>query len=143
MPGAVKVKLEGLKGVEDALMQVKGQTAKNKVRKVLREAGEPVARRARGMVAVDEGDLRESIDVSPVLNRSQRREYRKGYFADVEMHIGPSGLVQGITQEFGTFSQPANPFMRPAWDAMKGDTLDTIGGLLWAEVSKKARGRGR
>ncbi|MGB7406787.1 MAG: HK97-gp10 family putative phage morphogenesis protein [Pacificimonas sp.] len=135
----VTVQLEGLKGVEAALMQVKGSTAKNKVRKVLREAGEPIARKARGMVSVDEGDLRESIDVSPLLNRSQRRGHKRGYFADVEMHIGPSGLVQGITQEFGTFSQAANPFMAPAWHGLKDQTLDTIGAMLWVEVSKKAR----
>lgn len=139
MPGNVTIKLEGLKGVEDALMKVKGATAKNKVRKVLRQAGEPVARAARGMVSVDEGDLRESIDVSPVLTRSQRRQHKKGYFADVEVHIGPSGLVQGITEEFGTYKQAADPFMRPAWEAHADNVLDDIGAGLWVEVQKKAR----
>lgn len=139
MPGAVTLKLEGLRGVEDALMKVKGATAKNKVRKVLRESGEPVARMARSLVAVDEGDLRESIDVSPVLTRSQRRGHKKGYFADVEMHIGPSGLVQGITEEFGTSDSMGNPFMRPSWEFLKIDTLDEIGAGLWVQVAKQVR----
>ena len=133
------IKLEGLKGVEDALMKVKGSTAKSKARRVLKQAGEPVARQMRANVSVDEGDLRESIDVSSVLTRSQRRMQKKGSFADVEMHIGPSGLVQGITEEFGTINQAADPFARPAWYGMETKTLDLIGALLWVEVSKKAR----
>lgn len=133
------VKLVGMDEIERKLAQVKGATAKNKMRKVLREAGEPVARRARALAPSDEGDLQESIDVSPLLNRSQRREHPKGYFADLEIHIGPSGLVQGITQEFGTIHHAANPFMRPAWDGMEMKTLDKIGALAWSEVHKKAR----
>ena len=109
------------------------------MRKVLKQAGEPVARKARGLVSVDQGDLRESIDVSPLLTRSQRRAHRKGYYADLEMHIGPSGLVQGITEEFGTYAIAASPFMRSAWFGMEMKTLDMIGALAWAEVEKKAR----
>lgn len=135
------IKLDGLKGVEDALMRVKGSTAKSKVRKVLREAGEPVARTARMLVRVDQGELRESIDVSPVLSRSARREHKKGSFADVEMHIGPSGLAQAYTEEFGTVHQLAHPFLRPAWDYHEQSTLDLIGAGLWVEVQKKARGK--
>lgn len=135
----VKVKLSGMREVEKALAQVKQSTAKNKVRKILREAGEPVARAARALAPRDELDLVESIDVSPILNRSQRKQHRKGYFADVEMHIGPSGLVQGVMQEFGTFKEPAQPFMRPAWDANEMKTLDYIGAKLWQEVEKAAK----
>lgn len=133
------VKLVGMDEIERKLAQVKGATAKNKVRKVLREAGEPIARKARALAPRDEGDLQESIDVSPILNRSQRGQHPKGYFADLEMHIGPSGLVQGITQEFGTYKAAAHPFMRPAWEGMEMKTLDTIGAMLWSEVHKKAR----
>lgn len=93
----------------------------------------------RALAPVDKADLRESIDVSPILNRSQRRLSPKGYFADLEMHIGPSGLVQGVVQEFGTYKMAANPFARPAWQGMEMKTLDTIGALAWAEVEKKAR----
>jgi len=109
------------------------------MRKVLKEAGEPIARRARSLVPVDDGALRESIDVGVKLNRSQRSQNPKGSFADLEMHIGPSGLVQGVVQEFGTFKMAAHPFMRPAWEGMKMKTLDTIGSLAWSSVNKAAR----
>lgn len=93
----------------------------------------------RGLVSVDQGELQESIDVSPLLTRSQRRSHKKGYFADLEMHIGPSGLVQGITEEFGTYSIAASPFGRPAWSGMEMKTLDLIGAGAWAEVEKTVR----
>lgn len=138
-----KVELKGMRDLEKKLFELKNSTAKNKMRKVLREAGEPIARRMRSKVSVRSGRLKESIDVSTVLTKNQRRQQRKGSFADVEMHIGPSSLVQGITEEFGTFNQPADPFARPAWYGHEMDTLDDIGGRIWVEVNKKARGRGR
>lgn len=134
-----KIKLTGMREVEKALAQVKHSTAKNKVRKILKEAGEPVARAARALAPRDEMDLAESIDVSPVLNKSQRRKQRKGAFAQVEMHIGPSGLPQAVLQEFGTFKEPAQPFMRPAWDANQSKTLDLISALLWIEMQKATK----
>jgi HK97 gp10 family phage protein len=109
------------------------------MRKVLRTAAKPVADRAKELAPRDKGNLAESITVSPNLNRSQRSQNRKGSFADLEMHIGPSGLAQGITQEFGTVNHAAQPFMRPAWEGIKDDVLTEIGKLAWAEVEKKAR----
>ena len=138
-----KVEVAGLKDLEKKLFELKSATAKNKMRKVLRESGEPIARRMRSKVSVDKGHLKDSIDVSARLNKSQRRQQRKGSFADVEMHIGPGGHVQGITEEFGTVNQPPDPFARPAWHGHEMDTLDDIGGRIWVEVNKKARGRGR
>lgn len=133
------IKLKGMDEIERKLAQVRGATAKSKMRRVLKEAGEPVAKRMRALAPIDERHLVESISVSPVLTRSQRRLHRKGYFADLEMHIGPSGLVQGITQEFGTAFHVAQPFARPAWHGKEIDTLDRIGALAWVEVEKKAR----
>jgi HK97 gp10 family phage protein len=129
-----RIKLVGMKEVEKALGRVKTATARSKGRKILKEAGEPIARAARNLAPRDEYDLAESIDVSPVLNKSQRRKHRKGSFADVEMHIGPSGLPQGVLQEFGTFKEPAQPFMRPAWEGNKMQTLELVSNLLWLEI---------
>tara|TARA_B110001454_G_scaffold176591_1_gene168764 strand:+ start:120 stop:530 length:411 start_codon:yes stop_codon:yes gene_type:complete len=133
-----KIKLIGMREVEKALARVKGATAKNKSRKILREAGEPIARDARARAPRDEHDLVDSIDVSPVLNKAQRKLHPKRSFADVEMHIG-AGVRHAILPEFGTFKDAAQPFMRPAWDANKMDTLDFIGARLWQEVEKAAK----
>src|SRR3546814_8806998 len=72
---------------------------------------------ARAIAPVDEVNLRESIDVSTRLARSQAGD--KGALAPVEMYVGPGQHPQAITQEFGTFKEAAQPFMRPAWDAQR------------------------
>src|SRR3546814_12841460 len=68
---------------------------------------------ARAIAPVDEGNLRESIDVSTLLARSQAGD--KGALAPVDMYVGPGQHPQAITQEFGPFTEAAQPFMRPAW----------------------------
>lgn len=67
------------------------------------------------------GELRASIRVGSTLNRSQRGRTAKE--SGVEVYMGPSGLVQGITEEFGTYRQAPHPFMRPAWEAGKAEAL--------------------
>src|SRR3546814_6698189 len=84
---------------------------------VLRHGGEPTAKMARAIAPVDEGNLRESIDVSTRLARSQAGD--KGALAPVEMYVGPGQHPKAITQEYGTFKEAAQPIMRPAWDAQR------------------------
>src|SRR3546814_14203690 len=52
-------------------------------RRALRQGGEPIAKMARAIAPVDEGNLRESIDVSTRLARSQAGD--KGALAPVDM----------------------------------------------------------
>src|SRR3546814_11688189 len=92
---------------------------------------------ARAIAPVDEGNLRESIDVSTRLARSQAGD--KGALAPVEMYVGPGQHPQAITQEFGTFEEAAQPFMRPAWDAQRVHALDIIGTALGIELDKEAK----
>src|SRR3546814_3512519 len=92
---------------------------------------------ARAIAPVDEGNLRESIDVSTRLARSQAGD--KGALAPVEMYVGPGQHPQAITQEFGTFKEAAQPFMRPAWDAQRVHALDIIGTALGIELDKAAK----
>src|SRR3546814_13925652 len=82
-----------------------------------------IAKMARAIAPVDEGNLRESIDVSTRLARSQAGD--KGALAPVEMYVGPGQHPQAITQEFGTIKEAAQPFMRPAWDAQRVDRKST------------------
>jgi hypothetical protein len=38
---------------------------------------------------------------------------------------------------------PAQPFLRPAWDAGKRGVLNEFGRLLWAEIDKAAKRQAR
>src|SRR5690606_41921919 len=84
----VTVKIEGLKELDRALGQLPKSAAKATLRKVLKEAAEPVARLARQKAPKDEYHLHESIDVSTRLNRRQIQLHREeGGRAFQEMFI--------------------------------------------------------
>lgn len=135
----VTVKIEGLKELDQALGQLPKSTAKATLRRVLKEAGEPMARAARAGAPVDEHYLYESIDVSTRLNPRQRSLHKdEGGRAFQEMFVGTNNPA-GVQQEFGNEHNPAQPFMRPAWDATKQQTLDLIANSLWGEIEKSAQ----
>ena len=133
----VKVRVLGLSQLEQGLSELPRATGKNVLRRVLRQRGELIAERARNLAPVDEGELKDSIAVSTKLSRSQRRKRRKK--ATVEMFVGPGTHPQAITQEFGTWFHPPQPFMRPAWAAEKGSILEDLSGDLWTEIDKAAQ----
>lgn len=126
----VTVKTTGLRELERELFKLKGSTAKSNTRAAMKEALEPMAKAARAKAPLREGDLRESVEITSRVRPAQSKK------SDLEMYMGPGRDPQAITQEFGTFFHRAQPFMRPAWDAQKGATLDRFGALLWARVEK-------
>jgi len=158
-----RVKLTGMRELEQALAQI-GDVSKNRRigLKALRAGGEPIAKAARSLAPEEEGHLRESIDVSASLARSQRGD--RGAIAALEVHVGPGQHPQAIAMEFGTAAhfirakaggvlaagtsifgyeilhpgtQPA-PFMRPAWEQERMNALDLIGATLGAEIARQA-----
>ncbi|QPI73930.1 HK97-gp10 family putative phage morphogenesis protein [Sphingobium sp. Cam5-1] len=129
-------KLEGLKELEAALGQMPRATARATGLRALRLGAEPIARAARRLAPVAEGNLVESIDVGTNLARSQRGD--RGAVAPLEIHIGPGQQPQAIAQEFGTYKDPAQPFMTPAWEAERMNALDVVGTALGIEVEKTA-----
>lgn len=133
---ATTFRLEGLKDLEKALGDLPRSTGKGVLRRVLRRAGEPIAQAARAKAPRLSGDLVESVDVGTKLSRRQASLHRKK--STVEMHVGPGPNPQSITQEFGTWRHPAQPFMRPAWDSRKMEALDITGTLLGIEIQKAA-----
>lgn len=122
-------KVEGLRELEDALMALPRATARNVCRRALKKAAEPIAEKARAKAPVDESDLRDSIAVSERAVRNQKQ-------SAIEMHVGPGRHPQGVLQEFGTYKEPAQPFMRPAWEAEKHQAMDTIVKELGVELDK-------
>ena len=132
------MKVEGLKAVQTALRQLPDATAKNVMRRVLREAGKPIAETARQLAPFEDGDLRDSIAVSTKLSKSQRKKHRKGGKDDVEVFVGAGPHPQAHLQEFGTSNHPAQPFLRPAWDKHKRAVLDGIKEAMWTEIRKAA-----
>jgi HK97 gp10 family phage protein len=134
----IKVHVEGLAEVQTALRQLPDATAKNVLRRVGRKRLAPVAERARELVPVGQGELRDSIAVSTRLTRRQRGKHRKDAPDDVEVFAGAGPHPQAHLQEFGAEHHGPQPFMRPAWDAEKDGVLAGIKQGLWDEIEKAA-----
>lgn len=110
---AITVKVEGLSEVGEALAGLKKATARTQMRNALIAGGEITARAARLLAPVDEGGLKESINVGTRLSSRQASMHVPQ--AEVEVFIGPPSSPKAIVQEFGSFDQPPQAYMRPAW----------------------------
>ena len=133
----VKVHVEGLKELEQALRGLPKANAKAVLTRTLKEAGEPIAKTARGLAPKLEMHLVESIDVGTQLSRRQRGIHKKQ--SPVEMFVGPGPDPAAHLQEFGSGpGHHAQSFMRPAWDQHKNEALDIIANRTWLEIEKTA-----
>jgi HK97 gp10 family phage protein len=137
---ARRVHVDGLKELDKALGQLPKATAKSVLRRVLKDAGEPIARAARRNAPIgDTHHLQESIDVSTKLSKRQRALHKEaGGKAFQEMFVGTNDPA-GVQQEFGNENHGAQPFMRPAWDSEQDKALEIIANQLWTEIKAGAK----
>lgn len=140
----VTVKVEGFRELDSALLALGKKTAAKAVaRRVLKKAAEPT-RDAMIANAPDDPntpakDLKSLIGISTVLNNAQRRADRKAANkSGVEVHVGTNDPA-GWWQEFGTDTNPARPWARPAWLATRDRALQIIRDLMAGEIEKTAR----
>lgn len=131
-------KLEGLSDCLDALEELPKATEKNVLKRTLIDAAQNMLDDARQLAEphVWSGTLLGSINIGTKLSRSQSGSTKE---SQVEVYLGPRALVQAITLEFGTYKQTAYPFMRPAWEANKHQTLAKVRDSLANEIFKAAQ----
>lgn len=154
----ITMKFEGGREMENALRALPRATAKAVVRRILKAAGQPIADHARRIAPNRNGHLAKSITVGTKIAggnagrqafgaalragasragaQAAARAANRAGSRMVEMFIGPGRHPQAIQQEFGNQNHGAQPFMRPAWNAEKENTLTAIKDSLWAEILK-------
>jgi HK97 gp10 family phage protein len=138
-----KVQIEGLSQLQASLRELPDATAKSVMRRILRSRGQPIADAARATVAKHTGQLAERIQVSGKLSNRQKRQHVKADPSDVEIFVGAPPWSYAHILEYGGENMAAQPYMRPAWDSVKGALLDNLASDLWAEIEKAAKRRGR
>lgn len=136
MPTIVRV--EGFKELARALEQLPKQTARSTLSRVLLKAAKPTHESAQSKAPVLTGRLQASVVVGKQLTRRQKSDARKEGVHFAEVHVGTAS-GHGIPQEFGTAFHPAQPFMRPAWDANKVGALGIIKSELGTQIEKSAK----
>lgn len=133
----VTVTVEGLRELDKALSAFTERKRRSIGRKALDSGGQITAKAARALAPVDEGDLREGIDVSGTLSRRQRSQHQKR--SEQERFVGPGTHPQAHLREFGGDGHAPDPYMRPAWDQTKNQVLQRIGDELWLGVEKEVK----
>ena len=131
----VTVKVEGLSELKSAFEQLPKATGEGVLRKVLLARAEPIAAAAKALVAVESGELRDSIVASTRLSKDQTRD-AKETASYVEVYVGAGPLPHAHLVEFGSVNNQPQPYLRPAWDSAKGALLDKFKEDLWSEIEK-------
>jgi len=78
------------------------------------------------------------------LRDARRAAAGEGRLNFAQVFIGPKSgqskqaAIKAMVQEFGSIKQAPQPFMRPAFDTLKQQVIDSIAGLLGAEIEKTA-----
>lgn len=137
----IKVEFVGGRELDAALSQFTPTKRRSIGRKALDEAGEIMAKLMRAKAPVDEGGLRESIDVSGTLAPSTKKNHKKE--AEQERYVGPDARPAAVQQEFGNENHPPQPFARPAFDETKDAVLKRIGDELWVGIEKASKAAAR
>lgn len=132
------VRVDGLRELKEALEELPKATSTNVLKRALTKAAEPIETMAAAHAPMLTGHLKRSFNIGTKLSRRQSSLNQKQ--SKVELYVGPGPLVQAITQEFGTKTNRAQPFMRPAWDSQKNTALGLIKTNLADEI-EKARAR--
>lgn len=135
----LKVKFEGGKDLEKALMQFKETTAKASARRAGKKALIPFRDKAiqlapYGANSGADGHLKESISISTKQRKGLKRKSRIEIYAGVSTDQGNVALQQ----EYGNVIHSAQPFLRPAWDATKYATLNLVREEMWIDIRKTA-----
>jgi HK97 gp10 family phage protein len=137
--------MSGFEDLRRAWAELPKATGKNVLRRVANKALEPMRAMAEekapkppGKSRRATGETAEGIEISPKL--AKPGDYRGAGPQAYRTSMGPTGIgrLRGQLQEFGTYKEPAQPFMRPAWDAEAGNTLETIKTDLWDEIESAA-----
>lgn len=108
-----------------AALEALGPTMEKKIlRSAMREAAKPMLADAKRRAPVLTGQLRKSLKIRAMKRRSKGQvgvviSTAKGFFKGDEFY--------GAFHEFGTKRMPARPFIRPAFEANKAQSIRIVG----------------
>lgn len=128
MQDGVEVHIEGLSALEETLTTLTKKAAK----KILRQAG-----RRAGTIwkdAIEEQIQRQGLMATDYMvdHIQINTKSKSGNDGSITVSVGPAeDAFYGRFAEFGTKNEPAQPFMRPAFDETSQQVLDTFIDEVW------------
>jgi len=127
--------MTGMRELDAALVALPKSAARTTLRRVLKLAAKPMVQAAKDKAPKLTRALEESIVAGTKLTKRQQKFAKADGKSSSEIYVGTSDPA-GIPQEFGTFDQHAQPFMRPAWEETKNPALTIISTELEKEIEK-------
>jgi HK97 gp10 family phage protein len=139
------VNIDGASQIEALLKQMPERVARNVVNHSLMQGAAVVVRELKNDAPVGvygDGGVRKV----PTRKRQKfgslasniRRKTLKVGGASMTVGVGIGRAFWGLFDEFGTHHQPARPWFRRAWEAVKLQALDAIGKDLGKSVEREA-----
>lgn len=165
----VKIEVSGLSDIQSALRDLgEPKAIRVALRAALRKAARPMLDAAKARVPIDKGDLKRSVKMAAAKGEKvDSPEF--GIVIGIDINEQPAMIVPRKTRssrgrggtyrdpgvagvapmtEFGTPSQAAEPFLRPAFDAEGEATIRRFGQVAGQEIERvaarlaKKRGQG-
>lgn len=132
------IRLEGFAELDKALAEIgKKSTERALLRRVAKKALRPVLEQAKANAPVDEGRLRDSIVMGSRLTSSAKKIDRRSPRQGLRLFVG-TAIRNAVPREFGTWRTRATPFMRPAWEKLKGRVLQIVISEMGPEIERTA-----
>lgn len=151
---ANELHVSGLSELDRLLKELPAKIEGNIMRGAVRAGAKVMETRAKELVPVDDGDLRDSIKVSTKSKRGQvsatvRAGGKKAFYAHMvefgtaRHFIKPrkrkslffAGMAREVVDHPGT---PPKPFMRPALDNSQREAVDAAAAYIRARLAKEA-----
>ena len=137
--------LTGFRELADALKQLPQRVARKHLRGSTAKGATVVRNKARELAPKDTGEMVKDIQIKrertegdhvashSVFVRSGKKSRLAGRARDVE-----KDSYYWMFQEFGTAKAPAQPFLRPAFEATKDEAVEAIGAELDKRIQNEA-----
>jgi len=131
MASSTEIGVTGLAELERQLLRLETEVAGKAVRGSLSFAARPMRDRARELAPRDTGNLSEQIQMRSELGGAQRR-----VAATVHVLVRQRRGFYGALVEFGARQMPAQPFMRPAFDATAPEAVERFRASLARRIKR-------
>ena len=130
------IKIDGLRAVSAALQKLGDNVAKSVLRGGVSAAAKVVRDETKRRAPVDTGRLKRAVAFGRARWECEKgrevanvfvRQAKNGAAGQKRVEAyGKFDAYYGRWVEFGTSDTPAQPFMRPAWDATKASALEAM-----------------
>jgi len=142
----MKVEFRGGKELEARLKALGNKAlAKRVAERALKRAAEPIRDKARELAPKDERNLEQSISIGRAIRAFQRTSAGDivRTFVGIDESKDARLHIYASIDEFGTDQHPAQPYMRPAWEAEKMNSFNLIRVTLDQEITQAAARQAR